>query len=228
MILKREELQWVTGRMKIYDIKYQEIFNEIFDHILTAIEVKRAAGDTRSIDIVFQHVVDEHFDGYRGIEELAKQHEKIYKKRIGKSFKSIVAGYFSWPFLIFTVIALVLSFQLPDVKLVHKAFYAAIFLLAFSPLVYTFIVVSKRIKVNSGYKSLLRAHLISYTFLPGMMLNSMLYLPGLLMTVKDKDDKFYAIKYMHVPALMLVLIFFVLANLSCIRLCDQMLDKETV
>ncbi|MET3979141.1 hypothetical protein ABIB62_001728 [Mucilaginibacter sp. UYP25] len=44
MILTPEELQWATDRMKIYDIKYQEIYYELFDHVITAIKAKRIKG----------------------------------------------------------------------------------------------------------------------------------------------------------------------------------------
>ena len=64
MILTTEELKWINKRMEWYDIKYQEIYDEIFDHIITGIEAARVSGDHRTIDIVFQRVVDNPFGGY--------------------------------------------------------------------------------------------------------------------------------------------------------------------
>jgi hypothetical protein len=49
MKLTPEELQWINKRMDWYTIKYQEIYDEILDYIITAIEAKRAIGDNRPI-----------------------------------------------------------------------------------------------------------------------------------------------------------------------------------
>jgi hypothetical protein len=229
MILSAEEQQWVTDRMKIYDIKYQEIYNEIFDHIVTAIEVKRKEGDTRRIEIVFQNVVDDHFNGYAGIEKLATGQEKIYRKLMGKTFKTIFAGYLTWSLLVFTAICVGLSFVMPDTKLIHKIFITSIAILAFSPLIYTFIAVTKKIKVDKGRKSLLKAHLIGQTYLPAMLLNSIFYLPQFfyLAGSRNTDDSYYnSLKFLPLPALVVVLIFFMITNLSCLRLCNQIIKKE--
>ncbi len=54
MILSADELKWIDDRMMIYEIKYREIYNEIADHIITAIEEKRKAGDMGEIKYLFQ------------------------------------------------------------------------------------------------------------------------------------------------------------------------------
>ena len=67
MTLTGTELEWINKRMDWYDIKYQEIYDEIADHIITAIEKERQEGDNRTIDIVFQNVTDRDFGGYLGV-----------------------------------------------------------------------------------------------------------------------------------------------------------------
>lgn len=47
------EMDYIHTRMKNYDIKFQEIYNELFDHIVTAIEEKREAGDTATIERMY-------------------------------------------------------------------------------------------------------------------------------------------------------------------------------
>jgi hypothetical protein len=163
MILSTEELQWVTERMKIYDIKYQESYYEILDHILTAIETKRDNGDKREISIVFQDVVDTDFGGYPGIEELAVRQEKIFNKYVGGAFKNIFRGYLNWWLLGFTIIASALAYTLPDNKAMHAVFFIAIFLLAFSPMMYAFILISRKVERVKGKRSLLKGRLISQT-----------------------------------------------------------------
>ncbi|MBD1386251.1 hypothetical protein IDJ75_13275 [Mucilaginibacter rigui] len=225
MILSPHELQWVTERMKIYDIKYQESYFEILDHILTAIETKRDNGDTRDISVVFQDVVDTDFGGYSGIEALAVKQENIYNKYIGGVFKAIFRGYLNWGLLVFTIVISALAYTLPDNKAMHGVFFIAILLLAFSPLLYAFLLISRKGTSVKGKKSLLKGRLISQTYLPGMLLNGIIYLPVLF---KGGDDVngFKIMQHWPLPALMVILIFFAVLNLSSITLCNQVLKKR--
>lgn len=226
MILSPEELQWVTDRMKIYDIKYQEIYYEILDHILTAIELKRDNSDIRDISVVFQDVVDTDFGGYRGIEELALREEKIYSKYIRSSFNSILRSYFNWKVLAFTIIAVGLAYILPATKVMHEVLYVAIFLLAFSPLVYTFILISRSVSTIKGKRSLLKGHLVSQTYLPAMLLNGVMYFP--VFFTDDTDNVYRMYRQLPLPILALSLIFFMLLNISAITLCNQVLKKQGI
>lgn len=227
MILLPEELQWVTERMKIYDIKYQESYYEILDHILTAIEAKRDNGDSREISVVFQDVVDTDFGGYSGIEELAVRQENIFNKYVGGAFKTIFRGYLNWGVLVFTIVASGLAYTLPNNKAMHSVFFIAIFLLAFSPLLYTFILISRKVTPVKGKKSLLKGRLISQTYLPGMLLNSIIYLP-VLFEGGDDTNGFKLMRQWPLPALMVILIFFAVLNLSSITLCNQVLKKKGI
>jgi hypothetical protein len=225
MILSPAELQWVTERMKIYDIKYQESYFEILDHVLTAIEIKRDKGDTRDISVVFQDVVDTDFGGYSGIEALAVKQENIFNKYVGVAFKTIFRGYLNWGLLAFTIVASGLAYTLPNNKVIHSVFFIAIFLLAFSPLMYAFVLISRKVTSVKGKKSLLKGRLISQTYLPGMLLNSIIYLPVFF---GDGDDTngFKLMRQWPLPALMVILIFFAVLNLSSITLCNQVLKKR--
>jgi hypothetical protein len=226
MILSPEELQWVTDRMKIYDIKYQEIYYEMLDHILTAIEAKRDNTDNREISVVFQDVVDTDFGGYKGIEELALKQVKIYRKYVGGTLSKILRSYFNWKVLTFTVIVSALAYTLPNNKPMHVVFLIAIFLLAFTPLIYTYVLISRKVKTIKGKRSLLKGHLLSQTYLPAMLLNSIIYLPTFFTGVVDGDNGFKLMQHWPLPALMLVLVFFAILNLSAINLCHQVLNKE--
>ena len=228
MILSTDELQWVTNRMRVYDIKYQEIYNELFDHVITAIEVKRAAGDSREILNVFQDVIDKHFGGYAGIEELAAGQEKAYSTRIRKTFRTIFGSYFNWKLLAFTVITLGLTFKLPNVKLVHNILLVLILLFAVSPMVYTYITITKKVKVAKGKRSLLKGQLVTQAYLPLIFLNGALYLPTIFFVNDDTSTGVKLFEQLPLPVLMLVMIFYMLLNLSAINLCNQILKKETI
>jgi hypothetical protein len=228
MILNTAEHQWVTERMKIYDIKYQEIYYEILDHILTAIEVKRSSGDKREISVVFQDVVDTDFGGYSGIEELAVKQQKIYSKYIGSSFNAIFRGYFNVKLYAFTVIAAGLAYTLPNNKPMHAVFFIAIILLAFSPLMYAFVLISRKVETIKGKQSLLKGRLVSQTYIPGMLLNGVIYLPAFFMDWGGDDNGFKLMQHWPLPILMVMLMFFAILNLSAINLCNQVLKKEGI
>jgi hypothetical protein len=226
MILLADELQWVTDRMKVYGIKYQEIYNELFDHILTAIEDKRKDGDERDIMTVFQDVVDSHFGGYQGIEEVATSQEKVYIAHIRKSFRKILRSYFNWKLLLFTVVALMLTFKLHNVKLMHNMLLVIIFLFAISPMVYTYITITKNVKVAKGRRSLLKGQLLTQAYQPISILNGALYLLKIFFVNDDTSTGYKLLG--QLPLLTLVMIFSMLLNLSIINLCNQIIKKETI
>jgi Ca2+-binding EF-hand superfamily protein len=116
MILSTQEIEWVKERMNIYVIKYQEIYDEILDHILTAIEERRKAGDDQNIESLFQNVVDDDFSGYIGIEVLAEDEEKLYQKKIRTIFYSNLKQQFNWKTLLIAVVLIAIAFQLPNVR----------------------------------------------------------------------------------------------------------------
>ena len=110
MKLNYWELDSIHTRMKSYDIKYQEIYNELFDHIVTAIEQKRAEGDTRSIEKMYTEVIDVQFGGYYGVEMVAKSHEAGYKKKVRKLIWGNFRSYLNYQSLLFTAILTGISF----------------------------------------------------------------------------------------------------------------------
>jgi hypothetical protein len=228
MILSADELQWVSDRMKVYGIKYQEIYNELFDHILTAIEDKRKDGDERDIMTVFQNVVDSHFGGYQGIEEVATSQEKVYIAHIRKSFRKILRSYFNWKLLLFAVVALMLTFKLPNVKLMHNMLLVIISLFAISPMVYTYITITKKVKVAKGRRSLLKDQLLTQAYRPLSFLNGALYLPTIFFVSDDSSTGIKLFGQLPLAVLMLLMVFYMLLNLSAINLCNQIIKKETI
>ena len=100
MNLSIRELDWINKRMDWYGIKYQEIYNEIFDHIVSAIELERADGDQRTIDIVFEKVTDRDFGGYLGVDKIVKTYERAYRSKIKKGMFVNFKYYLNWQTLL--------------------------------------------------------------------------------------------------------------------------------
>ncbi|PJJ79780.1 hypothetical protein [Mucilaginibacter auburnensis] len=138
MNITQDERAWVAERMNIYDLKYQEIYDELLDHILTAIENRRAEGNTLSTDKLFQQVVDNHFGGCSGIEDLAKNQEKLHRNYVRDIFFKYLKGAFNWRTLIIAVIVLMAASTIVNSKTLHLAFGLSVFVLAVSPVIYAY------------------------------------------------------------------------------------------
>jgi hypothetical protein len=228
MILTQQELSWIDERMKIYDIKYQEIYNEILDHIITAIEEKRKAGDKQEIQWLFQQVVDEHFGGFFGVEKLAAGQKDIYLQSVRRLWNNSFRYYLNWQMLVFTLIAILISFKLPDVKLVRAMLMTACLLLAFSPLLYTHFLLSGKIKTTRGKQSLIKGHMVTRAYLPGALLNFLIYAPQFVLLFTDKDDNWNLFKQVPPTIITAILMGFVFLNLTAIRFCKQMMVANSL
>ncbi|WP_184542635.1 hypothetical protein [Mucilaginibacter sp. FT3.2] len=211
MILTNEELKRIDKRMKTYQIKYGEIYNEILDHIISAIEKKREDGDNSNIELLFQQVVDGQFGGYDGIRKLVSDKEVIYKQSIQKVWWQSVSYYLSLPVFSFVFIALIISAWLPNSEAVKASLLMGCMLLATSAIVYTSFSLKGRV-VNSvnGQQPFLRFHLLkrvsaSFAFFYCLLFyvpwNIMACLPSMIFTV----------------FMMICLVF----NLAAIRFCQQ-------
>ncbi|WP_214071567.1 hypothetical protein [Mucilaginibacter sp. dw_454] len=227
MRLSTEEIIWIKERMQIYVIKYQEIYDEILDHILTAIEERRSAGDERAIDILFQNVVDDDFSGYVGIESLAEEEEKLYHKKIRKIFYDNLKEQFNWKTLLIAVVLLAIAFQLPNVRLVNRIFASAIFLMAITPILVVFLSLYGKIGTMKGKHSLIKKYLMAQMMVPMTLFNSVIYLPMIVTELMGEDDNFKIIKHLPPVVMMTILVFFMMINSSYIQ-SSRRLIAQTV
>ncbi|GAA3966398.1 hypothetical protein [Mucilaginibacter dorajii] len=211
MILTQQELSWIDERMKTYQIKYGEIYNEILDHIISAIESEREAGDRNSIEFLFQQVVDGQFGGYEGIANLAAKQEYLYTQQIQDLWWQSLRYHITWPMLGFTVIALLLSLELPNVESVKWLLMAGCLLLTGSSVIYAYFSLKGRVvKSVDSSQSFLRRHLIKKISTSFWLLNWLLcFLPG------------YAINYLSPTIFVAVTMLYIFLNLSAIRFCQH-------
>jgi len=223
MKLSYWELDYVHTRMKSHDIKFQEIYNELFDHIVTAIEAKKESGDTATMEMLYNDVVNTQFGGYNGIEEVAKSHEKGYKAKVNKLIWANYKYYINiWSFL-FTSLAIIICSQLPGTKFVKGIMLSLLVLAIVYPLVYVFIKL-KGIKPGKGKQSLIYSHILRQAYLPILVLNMVIYLPKIpFIFINDTD--FNVLKILNPSMLALVIALMAIYDLSCMRLCRQELKQ---
>ena len=227
MILTTTELDWINDQMKACKIKYQEIYDEILDHIITAIEEKRKSGDHQPIQLLFQKVIDTHFGGYAGVESLAVEQAKIYCVKVKKLKMQSFKHYLNWPVLAFSIIVLALSFKLPNNKLMPDVLKLVCTILAISPFFYAVTSLWGKIKTSKGKKSILKTQVIAQTcwlvwFLHCFINMPKYFIPG------DKGAKWSLFYHLPVPVLILIVIVFAWANLATMRFCKEMMATKTL
>lgn len=217
------EMDYIHNRMKNYEIKFQEIYNELFDHIVTAIEERRAAGDTNSLEQLYADVVTMQFRGYSGIEKIAKAHENVYKRKVRRMVWANFRYYINFQSLIFIIALVGLGLLFPHTKLVIGIFFIMIFAAAAFSSVYAYIKL-RAIKPTGSKISLVYSHTITQANVPLLFLNALLWVPQLPDIFSD-NYKFKVLDIYYPAILAFLLAFMIIYNMSCMRLCRQELKQ---
>lgn len=87
------EKKWIAKQLKIYEIKYAEIYNEVYDHILAACDDKRHHGDARAILSLFQETMDQDIGSHAGIAQMTAEREDSLKTILKSSFNATFKSY---------------------------------------------------------------------------------------------------------------------------------------
>ena len=222
MILTEEELRWIDERIKFYGIKFIEVRHEILDHMITAIEERREAGDHSNVETLFNCIADEHFGGYQGIEALEKKEQKLCRQRMHQLFWEGFRYYINWPMGIASAAFLAFSFLLPVTKPIEACFLTVILILAFTPYIYGQVIAAQKIKLHKGERSLVKSFVIMQVSLPMFFLNALIYWPRIVMAL-DGASFDHSFKRISPAILAIVIIVYMIGNLSCIRLCRKVL-----
>ena len=135
MRLTEDETGWINIWLKTCKIKFREVYEEVYDHIVSAIELKRSEGDERGLDVLFMEVVDADFGGIENIRWITTVRAKALKDALWMRMWDIIKENRNVSILISTVILLITCF-LPKNRTVNEALAEGCFILAFTPLGY--------------------------------------------------------------------------------------------
>jgi hypothetical protein len=218
MNLSERELDWINKRMDWYGIKYQEIYNEIFDHIVSAIELERAEGNKRTIDIVFDKVTDRDFGGYLGVDKIVKTYERAYRSKIRKAMLVNFKYYFNWETMLLAAVLTITGFYLPHTKTTSIVIFVALLLAACVPVMYAYRN-SPEIKTDDGKQSIIKVYMVTRSLFLMYVLNQILFLFGIV--AKEWDVTFLSPKNFHPVVYMALFSFYIIYGLSIIKLCKQ-------
>jgi hypothetical protein len=217
MKLNATNIKYISHRMDNFRIMYQEIYDELTDHVITAIETARANNDSRTIEIIFDDVIDSHFGGGQGIKKIALKNALAYHKKTGKALWADIKYYLNHPVILAMIVLIFVSFYLPHNKITSIVLMALLIIAAGIPYVYVY---RRSKKTVTGYKKLslvkdwVRVRSVFLVPIVSLLFCSSTF--GKLFHIYFLNPlNFYPVVYM------LFISFFLIYGLSCIRLCNQ-------
>ncbi len=191
--LSKEELDYVRDAIiKTSRVKYQDFYEEIYDHYLTSIETQMAEGKDFEAAFVQIHGSFLHCEytvklagnhtTYYGLEALEMEYLQDMESRIKKRHWQILKSYFRWPTIITTFLVGVLAYLFTDfIAYNPKLFPRTILSIAFIPFIigawyYVRIFIDKQLKKRElilsakgqliGMKAVLISNLIQIMNIP--------------------------------------------------------------
>ncbi|WP_183580464.1 hypothetical protein HDF18_25920 [Mucilaginibacter sp. X5P1] len=217
MKLTAIDLDYINNRLK-NDIKsiYQEPYDEIKDHIITAIEVARENGDQRNIAFVFDELMETHFKDYRTFEKIIKEYPLTYYKKITKLHWANIKYYLNWQAALLITLFVITGFYLPQNKITFFSLIIGLIATAFMPAIYFFyqskILIIKTDKGKSSIVKLSMQSMSTLLIFIGIILNGICQIARIFHFF---NPVFHPVVYI------LLLSCFVIYGLSSMRLCRQ-------
>lgn len=153
MKLTTEQLELISQEIMAGGIKYQDLYEELLDHYITAIEDRTANGQTFGEAFgeihsdfvnykrplrVWDHYNVWHNDGSGkpeyGLGKLQAEYEESLSGEISKRHLQIVKSYFRWPTIVTTLLVGLLTFQFAYLISIKILFLLIVFL-SFAPII---------------------------------------------------------------------------------------------
>lgn len=219
MKLPAEDYRWINEQLKGYKIRYQEIHDELFDHIVSDIEQHRAEGNPASLESLFQHIIFQ-FGGKDGIESIAKSQEFAYRKRISVLFWKIYGSYLDWKAIAFIILSCGICLYLPPVPLISQTLMVALYIISVIPIIYAFGKM-KAVKVTKGKQSMVTRYIVANSMLPTCIMSLFLNLPNAIDDILEKSNHVRPFINSHpvIPAFLLT--WFIIYMASYFKLSRQ-------
>lgn len=89
------EKRRIAKDLKMFRIKYAEIYNEVYDHLVSACEFKRLSGDQRPIHTLFLETMEEDIGGHEGIVRITEERETWMKGHLTAAVRTEFKSHFN-------------------------------------------------------------------------------------------------------------------------------------
>jgi uncharacterized membrane protein len=224
MKLTNKETDWINTKLSSYDIKFQEIFDELKDHLITAIENLREQGDDRHVEVLFNEVVSAQFPGFWPFDDIAKQYRLAYQHKISKALWANFNHYLNWKTMPALLALLVVGFYLPHSKAAVTTIMGILLIAAIVPMLYSYFT-GRKIKTDKGRQSLLKNYVRFQSNFLVLISNVVFNLIGGL--ARNWAPASFLSPMHYAPVFFMLMIgFFCIYGMSCIRLTRQQFKLE--
>jgi len=217
MNLPVTDIEYIDSRLDEHELKYQEVYDEIRDHVLMAMETARAGGDERDIECIYNDMMATQFPGYYAFERIAIACEKAYRDKIKKTVWANVRYYLSPLNVIVIALALIAGYNLPETQTTYIAMLVVLLIVSAMPVIYARIK-SARIKTDNGKESIVRTYITNRATL---FLNYYLAMVGINLFTHTWNTKSFDAGNHNPRVNLFVVAFAVIYGLSIGRLCRQ-------
>lgn len=152
--LSKENVKWIQRELLNLNIKYFEVHNEIYDHIITSAEAQLTFHKNKSLEDIYFKIVATELDGYAGIQRIQDERLKLYKQKLNNQFKTnIIQTITSYKVILLALLFILFSLLFKLGKNTGFAIMALSFLIAWLPDLYLFIVHYRK---RQNYKQRIR------------------------------------------------------------------------
>jgi len=187
MKLTEDEIGWINAWLKTCKIKFREVYEEVYDHIVSAIEQKRSQGDERGVDVLFMEVVDADFCGVENIRWITTDRAKALKAALWTRMWDVIRENRNIS-IVFSGIILLITCFLPTTRVINEILGLSCFLLAMLPLGYvTYRTGIKNVLFDRSLKVRTMAMLSYYSIIMFNLLFCVVF--GLIRSLSDNNWK---------------------------------------
>lgn len=234
MKLAPDQLDLISKEIIEGGIKYQDLYEELFDHYVLAIEERMTQGHTFGEALAEVHAdfvnykrpatrTWDHYGVWEtrqaefGLRKLQDEYQDSLSNEISKRHWEIMKNYFRWPTIVATLLVGLLTFQF--VYLVPRQYFkSGIFICVFTPtlivlpqFVYTlWLYISRRRRFFTS----LKGHAIS------LRVTSILAIGQIMFRVPFSDN-YSILKQGHITVIVLLTCFYIAYSLSFYQLYHE-------
>ncbi|MGZ3755634.1 MAG: hypothetical protein ACXVAY_09635 [Mucilaginibacter sp.] len=217
MTLSITDIAYINTRLDEYELKYQEIYDEIKDHVILAMESARANGDERDIAHVYDDMMATQFPGYYAFEKIAGAYEKVYRTKIRKMVWANFRHSLNPLNLAVIVLSLILGYPLGQTKSYYDVLIALLLIVSVLPIGYVHYK-TRVIKTDDGKRSIVKDYVRKQArvlILNYNMVNAIVYFSnkGYL--------SFIPLSAYYPTVQILIILLSVIYGFSVIKICNQ-------
>jgi hypothetical protein len=190
-------------------IKYQETYNEVYDHVLTAIENEHTTN--LSFKDTALAIIDMDFGGLSNLKNLERNKTKAISSQVVKSQMLYARDYFKIPSIGFTLFVVIFTCYIANTKLLSVVLLGATFIMLI-PIIVVGVRIVKNVLSKKAGKPSVKDNMFNLIAIYGVVLYN-----AVNATSITRHFKLHQLSQLHVGAIVLVILFYTIYGLSFIK-----------